>query len=37
LVRGPLADVAAEIVEARASARERHGWIMDVYLLRRRR
>jgi len=34
LVSGRLRDVAAEIVELRARARERHGWIMDVYLLR---
>jgi precorrin-6A synthase len=35
LVSGKLRDVAAEIVRLRAEARERHGWIMDVYLLRR--
>jgi precorrin-6A synthase len=35
LVAGRLGDVAAEIVRRRAEARERHGWIMDVYLLRR--
>lgn len=35
LVAGRLGDVAAEIVRVRAAARERHGWIMDVYLLRR--
>ena len=35
LVAGPLDEVAAEIIEARASLRERHGWIMDIYLLRR--
>jgi precorrin-6A synthase len=32
---GPLKDVRARIVELRAAARSRHGWIMDVYLLRR--
>jgi precorrin-6A synthase len=37
LFRGPLADVADEIEQARAQARERKGWIMDTYLLRRRR
>jgi precorrin-6A synthase len=37
LVAGRLRDVAAEIVRLRAEARERHGWIMDVYLLRRPR
>jgi precorrin-6A synthase len=35
LVSGTLRDVAGEIVRVRAEARERHGWIMDVYLLRR--
>ena len=35
LVSGRLRDVADEIVRLRAEARERHGWIMDVYLLRR--
>lgn len=33
---GPLAELSAEIAEARAQARARHGWIMDTYLLRRR-
>jgi precorrin-6A synthase len=36
LVSGKLRDVAAEIVRRRAEARERHGWIMDVYLLQRK-
>jgi precorrin-6A synthase len=35
LVSGPLADVAEEIVRVRGEARERKGWIMDTYLLRR--
>jgi precorrin-6A synthase len=35
LVAGPLAEVADRIVTERAAARERHGWIMDIYLLRR--
>jgi precorrin-6A synthase len=35
LVSGRLRDVAGEIVRLRADARERHGWIMDAYLLRR--
>ncbi len=35
LVAGSLAEVAAEIIDARARLRERHGWIMDIYLLRR--
>ncbi|MBZ9790273.1 precorrin-6A synthase (deacetylating) [Rhizobium sp. 3T7] len=32
---GRLADVADEIVALRAEARARHGWIMDIYLLRK--
>ncbi|APE44943.1 precorrin-6A synthase (deacetylating) [Sulfitobacter alexandrii] len=32
---GPLADVSERIVRMRAEARERHGWIMDIYILRR--
>jgi precorrin-6A synthase len=35
LVSGPLAEVADEIQRVRAAARERKGWIMDCYLLRR--
>jgi precorrin-6A synthase len=35
LISGPLADVADEIIATRARLRERHGWIMDTYLLRR--
>ena len=35
LISGPLTDVSARIVSERARARERHGWIMDIYLLRR--
>jgi precorrin-6A synthase len=34
-IAGPLAEVAARIVAARKAAREEHGWIMDIYLLRR--
>jgi precorrin-6A synthase len=37
VISGPLAEVAAEIAETRATLRERHGWIMDTYLLRRDR
>jgi precorrin-6A synthase len=33
---GPLDEMAGRIAEARAEAREAHGWIMDTYLLRRR-
>ena len=36
VLSGPLADVGAKIVEVRAEARARHGWIMDSYILRRR-
>ena len=32
---GPLAEAGPRIIETRARAREAHGWIMDVYLLRR--
>ncbi len=35
LIRGPLGEVSASIVEARAEARRRKGWIMDTYLLRK--
>lgn len=35
VVAGRLYDVAALILEKRAEARARHGWIMDTYLLRR--
>lgn len=37
LVSGPLREVEQEIVRQRAQARERKGWIMDTYLLRRSR
>ena len=35
LVAGPVLQVREEIVRLRARARERKGWIMDTYLLRR--
>ncbi|SFH86613.1 precorrin-6A synthase (deacetylating) [Modicisalibacter xianhensis] len=35
LLDGWLADVAPSILERRAALRERHGWIMDIYLLAR--
>lgn len=35
-IAGRLGDVRAEIVATRKAARERHGWIMDTYLLRKR-
>lgn len=36
LIAGPVTAVAAEIKQVRAEARERKGWIMDTYLVRRR-
>jgi precorrin-6A synthase len=35
LIQGPLAKVSSQILSTRAALRERHGWIMDIYLLRR--
>lgn len=35
LIAGRLGDAAGEIARRRAELRERHGWIMDTYLLRR--
>ena len=35
LIAGPLPEVMDEIVRVRREARERIGWIMDTYLLRR--
>ncbi|WP_332716715.1 precorrin-6A synthase (deacetylating) [Pelagibacterium mangrovi] len=35
LVEGPLADVSGRISAMRDTARAEHGWIMDIYLLRR--
>jgi precorrin-6A synthase len=32
---GPLAEVSARIIQMRAEARESHGWIMDIYILRK--
>lgn len=34
-IAGPLVEVSAQIIDARAAARAAHGWIMDIYLLRR--
>jgi precorrin-6A synthase len=34
--QGPLAEAGPRIVKRRATARDAHGWIMDIYLLRRR-
>lgn len=36
-ISGALPDVSAQIVATRAQARAEHGWIMDIYLLRRSR
>ncbi len=35
LMHGPVAEVGDLIVSARAAARQRKGWVMDLYLLRR--
>jgi precorrin-6A synthase len=35
ILSGPLAEIGAHIIETRAKARAAHGWIMDIYLLRR--
>jgi precorrin-6A synthase len=35
LISGRVGEVAQRIVAERAAARQRHGWIMDTYLLRR--
>src|ERR1700733_10076570 len=37
LIRGPLSEVAGDIIATRAELRARHGWIMDTYLVRRDR
>jgi precorrin-6A synthase len=36
LIAGTLSQVCAQIIQTRASQRDRHGWIMDIYLLRRK-
>lgn len=35
IIEGPLAEVAEQITQTRAEARADHGWIMDIYLLRK--
>lgn len=35
LIEGPLAEVSEQILATRARLRAEHGWIMDIYLLRR--
>ena len=37
LISGRVGDVGEQIAEQRAAARERIGWIMDIYLLRKNR
>ncbi len=37
ILAGPLVETGSRIVTTRAQARERHGWIMDIYILRRER
>lgn len=37
LIAGPVREVEGEIARVRAQARERHGWVFDTYLLRRRK
>ena len=34
LIQGPLEQVTEQIVQSRAKARENHGWIMDIYILK---
>ncbi len=36
LLAGPLDEMAETIIETRAKARTAHGWIMDIYLIRKR-
>lgn len=35
ILSGPLAEIGPQIIAAREAARAAHGWIMDIYLLRR--
>lgn len=35
LIAGPLAEVTDRILAERAALRARHGWVMDIYLMRR--
>jgi precorrin-6A synthase len=35
ILSGPLAEISDRIVDTRAQARADHGWIMDIYILRR--
>ncbi|WP_313801332.1 precorrin-6A synthase (deacetylating) [Sphingobium sp.] len=36
IAHGPLAAIGPDIIRRRAALRKEHGWIMDIYLLRRR-
>jgi precorrin-6A synthase len=36
ILSGPLADIGSTIVETRRNARQRHGWIMDSCIIKRR-
>ena len=36
-ISGPLSEVSQQIIDRRAQARADHGWIMDIYLMRRTR
>ncbi|WP_299076483.1 precorrin-6A synthase (deacetylating) [uncultured Ruegeria sp.] len=36
LIHGPLDEVAEDILATRAQARADHGWIMDIYILKKR-
>jgi precorrin-6A synthase len=35
VIKGVLKDVSGELERAREELREEHGWIMDIYLVRR--
>ena len=35
ILSGPLPEMMDQITETRARARAEHGWIMDIYILRR--
>lgn len=35
ICKGPLAEVSDQIIQMRAEARAQHGWMMDIYILRK--
>lgn len=35
ICEGPLAEMSDKVINMRANARARHGWIMDIYILRK--